>query len=302
MVCLETINSSPHPNFPIITTKTLQEILVDTFEVDTQEMTTIKDILNMYSYIINGLPGTYALYVDAPKKVWHSYEFIIPDGGNLIEFAIVIALKLAAGMSLVVTSVQEKRDVAPSLHKTKFIKDILNLKFSGEDSVVKFNRMRRYEDVFKLTPTQMSSPMFEDKLFNKEFNIYADELVPKVINYIYVDFSTSMYAHQDMLFVLCDSISFNYMPMELHIFAVTPLNISLLGIARNKDELRKLLFKSASNVRGVIQYSNVINHSNMHPHQSTFLTDGDDFILDDFKRSTTKFNLISIYDEEIVKT
>ena len=302
MECLTTINSSPHPDFPIITTVDLQTILTDTFEVDAQEMTTIKDILNMYSYVINGLPGTYAFCINAPKEEWHSYDFVMPAGNNLVEFAIVIALKLAAGLSITTKGEHSEHKLNTTAHRSKFIADILNLKFSEEENIVKFIKMRRCEDIFKLTPTQISSPLFKEKFFNKEFNVYTDELVQKAVNYIYIDFSVSMYQHYDMLHILHTSVVFGEIAIELHVFAVTAVNISLLGIARTKEDLYKLLFKSASHVRGVIEYSNVINHSNMHPHQSTFLTDGDDFNLENFKRDTTKFNLISIHDEEIIKT
>lgn len=301
MTCLETINSKPHDNFPDITTANLYTILTDTFEVSSSEITTIKDILNMYSYIINGLPGSYAFFINTLPKAWHKYEFIVPPTGDLVESAIVIALKLSMGISITAKASKTKHtDI--SKERSEFIANILNLKFSEDDSVVKFSRLKRYEDVFKLTPIQLATPMFRDKFVNKEFNIYTEMFTTKAINYVYIDFSSSMRGHVNILKTLYDSVVFDDYALELHMYSVTESVLHLMGIVKNKEELYDMLFINTGYYSGLIDYTRVIQHSNTHPYQSTFLTDGDDFEIAAFKRNTAKFNLISIHDEEVIKT
>ena len=303
MTFLTTLYSSPHSSFHIINREYLYTTITDIFEINVEDVDLIKDLINMYSYVLAGQPGTNAFYAGKTNKVLCALQLEIPLDGDIVNAAISLVVKLKRHPQGYITQKAAAAITITDIYEEQFIEDILNVSILENEVFLARMRMSEYADIVQVSPVTRLFPDFKYKLVTKAHIATKTKSREFMESYLYVDYSMSMFSEHKILKILYGSVKFtDDTHYRLHIYSVTSYGISFKGVATTQKQLQDLLFKEAIFEVGKIDHNKVIEHSNTHECLSSFITDGDDFLEDDFIKKTNKFNLISISDGKVIKT
>jgi hypothetical protein len=301
MKYLETLNSIPHTTFEDISDESLNTYLATTFEVTIKDTTVIKDIINMYSFLINGKNPIEAFKISANKKTITNYyklDLIFPVDGDILNAAVTIFLKLYNTTSAITTELENTN--VKDIFTDKLIKDILDLELIESIYENKYLRMNSIASMAQLPIIHAVYPDYYQKLILKKYLLNRLSDVQVATGYLYLDYSISMKSKIYILNVIQRSINFSVKNLNIYIYSVTAFGVILLGIATTKEELHTLIYNESNYVSGKILTDKVIAHANTHSGISTFITDAEDFNGEEFILQTKKFNLIIINNERTI--
>lgn len=280
MKFLTTLNSEPHPNFIDIPDSTIYSILRDDFGLHIQDISSIKDIINTYSYMLTGDKGYY-----------NGRELELPYGMDIVNSAIAIYIK-----SNPVSSVNNYLGIDDNIKTVELqhnIDTLLSTKLTGRSIKKVVRKLKSVDDIIRLPIDEFVSPAFDTKLKNEEFYLSYDEEKRVKVGYLYIDFSASMVKYRKFMKILRDNLVFN--KIKIYIRVIIKSTIVDYGVVESKKDFNNLLSKIANKyIAGKINVSMVLLHSNSHKHLSTFITDAEDFDVDIFIKKTKNFNLLKI--------
>jgi len=293
MKYLETSKTCPHDKFIDLTDMFIKEYLYVEFEIVMEDISPIKDILNMYSYILECESPIYAFKSSKDIFLIDDYVLTIPDDMNILNAACAIFIKLTANKYI-----QRKYSsitfVTTDYEETEFIENLVNLNVVEEISIIDIRRMQEITDIILISTEKYFDNKFLNNVINKKYKVRNKYNIDSFVGYIYIDYSMSIYLNNLYLFKLfANSLPFNKENVILHIFSVTKAGINLLGVATNKAEFKSIVTTTTFSP-GEIDITTVINHMQKYTGKITFVTDSDDFNISEFKKQVNNCNIITI--------
>jgi len=291
MKYLETLHSSPHPDFLNISEETLRQYIEDEFELDIDNLNTIKDILNYLSHLIYSTNVDEDVYNPYPNLEWQ-----IPSGFNILNYAVTIHEKMRrlSAVPIKFSNRHQVTDASKQLKRSEqYVKDMINFSFASVVYRTDKQKMESIFDALLANPMDMVKDTFIEDAENKKLFVIKDFEIPVRVGYLYIDSSFSMLNNVILLEIIVGYIFNLEDDVNLVIYSVKDNGIILLGVANNAEEAEAIL-NNIYYSPGYITIDEVLKHSETHEYTCTFITDGEDFETLRFLDSTRKFNLITL--------
>jgi len=275
MKYLETLKTRPHKYCNDISDAYLTDYLYDVFDVTMDNLDLVKDIFNMYSYMIQGERAIDAFISLKQVYILDEYELIIPEDDNILNAACSVAIKLTINEIITGTSpvLQFRFDA-----KTEFVKDLMNLDFATVDKKYMQYKISSFMEVVDISSHELVLPGFKTKLAKREFTVINNKDLKSAVGHILLDFSGSMYANNLNYFKLfVRNIPFKkYTNLKLYIYIVTADGIQFKGVVSTFEEFTALI-NSVGFIYGDIDIDKVLEFSRSLNNKVTFITDAYDF-------------------------
>jgi len=298
---LETLKTSPHKNFDDITDEVLFNIAFNDFGLRLKSLDYIKDIINIYSYVVEGEYPEDAFISKDDEYLIDTFEFIFPDDFDIMNAAFSTAIKISNfnatqfGASIDLTEGSKKLDEDLDYFINRFKKNIIHLQFLDEIEVYSNHKIRKYSDVTKANTRDLINreELFE-KIVKKKLKITTYVEDEKLVGNLLIDFSISVFNDNYMMLdIVYNNIQFKE-NMVLKIYSITVKGVIYLGEATDALTMIKLI-KNTKFVIGEIDINVVRNFMNSLDGKITFITDSEDFEPKEFKNFNC--NLILLNDE-----
>lgn len=294
MKYLHTLKTRPHKSFNDITDDELNKYATEEFDISLTSLSTIKDIINIYSYIIFEDDAASAFLCRKDVYIIDEFTLALPIDMDILNAAFSILVKLSSGRGDR-KKLEGSFTKNMSLEEQRFKKQLIQLDLFGITYKRERYSMENYSDVVSVSPHRLILPDFISKYTRKRFYITSKHAVKKAQGYLYIDFSASILAKNLVLFKLFrDNLPFKKTDkVTLNIYSITTYGLVFMGEATSYVEFVNII-NSSTFKAGTIEVAKVLKHSKTHPFKSTFITDSEDFELAEISTEAHNINIITI--------
>jgi len=294
MKYLETLKTRPHSGFVDLTDSYIKSYLRENFEIVLENLDSLKDIINMYSYVLEGCNPKFAFKIKHEVFLVDYFELHVPDDMDIINAACAVYVKMSAKNSNLKFKFTEGFTYE-HVEDDLFVKNLLLLETVGSVSTRDIRKMRALTDIIDVPTHKYFDSNFMGNVVNRRYTVRKLYEVETLFGCVYIDYSMSIYNDNLHLFRLFkNNLPFkNNKEVKLSMFSVTSGGIKFIGEATNAEEfmyaLSTTIFES-----GIIDINKVIKHMKGCVSNITFITDTDDFEIIEFKKQVNNCNIITI--------
>ena len=291
MKYLHTCKTRPHRFFNDITDDELRNYAKEEFDLTLNSLTYIKDIINVYSYLLLGDNAKDAFLHKEDIYMIDKFEFSISDDMDVLNMAFSVYVKLAQ-VDRTTVGITSSYTIEVPAEVQRFKQQLIELDLFGIVHKRERFKMSSYSSVVSIPSHNLMLPDFSTRFARKKYDVVEKHNTKEMSGYLYIDFSASVLSKNLVLFKLFrDNLPFNAKDkVSLHLFSVTTFGIQSLGKVSSYKEFMRVV-NSTRFKAGSIDVSTVLAHTKTHRFKSTFVTDAEDFSIEDNLRN---INIITI--------